>query len=78
MENLGLNEIRESFLTFFEGKKHLRMESFPLVPKNDNSLLLVNAGMQPLKSYFTGIQTPPSVRITDCQKCIRKIGRAHV
>ncbi|MCB2306123.1 alanine--tRNA ligase [Clostridium estertheticum] len=71
MENLGLNEIRESFLTFFEGKKHLRLESFPLVPKNDNSLLLVNAGMQPLKSYFTGIQTPPSVRITDCQKCIR-------
>lgn len=71
MEKLGLNEIRESFLNFFEGKNHLRLESFPLVPKNDNSLLLVNAGMQPLKPYFTGIQTPPNTRITDCQKCIR-------
>ncbi|MBU3141975.1 alanine--tRNA ligase [Clostridium sp. CF012] len=71
MENLGLNEIRESFLKFFEGKDHLRLESFPLVPKNDASLLLVNAGMQPLKPYFTGIQTPPSIRITNCQKCIR-------
>jgi alanyl-tRNA synthetase len=71
MENLGLNEIRESFLKFFESKGHLRLESFPLVPKNDNSLLLVNAGMQPLKPYFTGIQTPPSTRITNCQKCIR-------
>ena len=71
MEKLGLNEIRESFLNFFESKEHLRLESFPLVPKNDSSLLLVNAGMQPLKPYFTGIQTPPSTRITDCQKCIR-------
>jgi alanyl-tRNA synthetase len=71
MENLGLNEIRESFLKFFESKGHLRLESFPLVPKNDSSLLLVNAGMQPLKPYFTGIQTPPSTRITNCQKCIR-------
>ena len=71
MEKLGLNEIRESFLKFFESKEHLRLESFPLVPKNDNSLLLVNAGMQPLKPYFTGIQTPPSNRITTCQKCIR-------
>jgi len=71
MEKLGLNEIRESFLKFFEGKEHLRLESFPLVPKNDVSLLLVNAGMQPLKPYFTGIQTPPSTRITTCQKCIR-------
>ncbi|MBK5239927.1 alanine--tRNA ligase [Clostridium sp.] len=71
MDNLGLNEIRESFLNFFESKGHLRLESFPLVPKNDNSLLLVNAGMQPLKPYFTGIQTPPSTRITNCQKCIR-------
>ncbi|GCD12204.1 alanine--tRNA ligase [Clostridium tagluense] len=71
MEKLGLNEIRESFLKFFEGKEHLRLESFPLVPKNDASLLLVNAGMQPLKPYFTGIQTPPSTRITNCQKCIR-------
>ncbi|MGV8984266.1 alanine--tRNA ligase [Clostridium sp.] len=71
MEKLGLNEIRESFLKFFEGKEHLRLGSFPLVPKNDASLLLVNAGMQPLKPYFTGIQTPPSTRITTCQKCIR-------
>ncbi len=71
MEKLGLNEIRESFLNFFESKGHLRLESFPLVPKNDSSLLLVNAGMQPLKPYFTGIQTPPNTRITDCQKCIR-------
>jgi alanyl-tRNA synthetase len=71
MEKLGLNEIRESFLKFFESKGHLRLESFPLVPKNDTSLLLVNAGMQPLKPYFTGIQTPPSTRITNCQKCIR-------
>ena len=71
MEKLGLNEIRESFLKFFEGKEHLRLESFPLVPKNDKSLLLVNAGMQPLKPYFTGIQTPPNTRITTCQKCIR-------
>ncbi|WP_291632809.1 alanine--tRNA ligase [Clostridium sp.] len=71
MENLGLNEIRESFMKFFEGKDHLRMESFSLVPKNDTSLLLVNAGMQPLKPYFTGIQTPPNVRVTTCQKCIR-------
>jgi alanyl-tRNA synthetase len=71
MENLGLNEIRESFLNFFESKGHLRLESFPLVPKNDKSLLLVNAGMQPLKPYFTGLQTPPNTRITNCQKCIR-------
>ena len=71
MQNLGLNEIRESFLKFFESKDHLRLESFPLVPKNDASLLLVNAGMQPLKPYFTGLQTPPSTRITNCQKCIR-------
>jgi len=71
MEELGLNEIRESFLNFFEGKGHLRLQSFPLVPKNDSSLLLVNAGMQPLKPYFTGIQTPPNTRITNCQKCIR-------
>jgi len=71
MEKLGLNQIRESFLKFFESKEHLRLESFPLVPKNDASLLLVNAGMQPLKPYFTGVQTPPNVRITTCQKCIR-------
>ncbi|MEG1255291.1 alanine--tRNA ligase [Clostridium sp.] len=71
MENMSLNEIRESFLKFFEGKEHLRLNSFSLVPKNDKSLLLINAGMAPLKPYFTGIQTPPSKRVTTCQKCIR-------
>jgi alanyl-tRNA synthetase len=71
MKNMGLNEIREAYLKFFEGKEHLRLGSYPLVPKNDKSLLLVNAGMAPLKPYFTGLQTPPSKRITTCQKCIR-------
>lgn len=71
MKNMSLNEIRESFLKFFESKDHLRLESFPLVPKNDKSLLLINAGMAPLKPYFTGLQTPPSKRIATCQKCIR-------
>ncbi|SCK04387.1 Alanine--tRNA ligase [uncultured Clostridium sp.] len=71
MQFIGANELREQFLKFFESKEHLRMESFPLVPKNDNSLLLINAGMAPLKPYFTGIQTPPSKRVTTCQKCIR-------
>jgi len=71
MEKMGLNEIREAYLNFFEGKEHLRMESFSLVPKNDKSLLLINAGMAPLKPYFTGIKTPPKTRITTCQKCIR-------
>lgn len=71
MESLGLNQIREEFLSFFEEKGHLRMKSFPLVPINDNSLLLINAGMAPLKKYFTGEETPPSKRVTTCQKCIR-------
>lgn len=71
MRNMSLNEIRESYLKFFESKDHLRLESFPLVPKNDKSLLLINAGMAPLKPYFTGLQTPPSKRVTTCQKCIR-------
>ena len=71
MQFIGANDLREQFLKFFESKEHLRMESFPLVPKNDNSLLLINAGMAPLKPYFTGIQTPPSKRVTTCQKCIR-------
>ena len=56
MKFMGANELRESFISFFESKEHLRMESFPLVPKNDKSLLLINAGMAPLKPYFTGIQ----------------------
>ncbi len=71
MEKLGLNEIREKFLSFFESKGHLRLPSFPLVPQNDASLLLINAGMAPLKPYFTGKETPPRKRVTTCQKCIR-------
>ena len=71
MQKLGLNEIREKYLSFFETKGHLRMKSAPLVPKNDPSLLLINAGMAPLKPYFTGKEVPPSKRVTTCQKCIR-------
>jgi len=71
MEKMGLNELRELYLNFFEGKEHLRLESFSLVPSNDKSLLLINAGMAPLKPYFTGLQVPPNKRITTCQKCIR-------
>lgn len=71
MEPLGLNEIRERYLTFFESKGHLRLPSFSLVPQNDPSILLINAGMTPLKPYFTGAQTPPRLRVTTCQKCIR-------
>ncbi|MFX0549172.1 alanine--tRNA ligase [Hathewaya histolytica] len=71
MKQMGLNELRESYLKFFQGKSHLRLPSFSLVPQNDRSLLLINAGMAPMKAYFTGLQTPPSKRITTCQKCIR-------
>ena len=71
MEKLGLNEIREKYLSFYESKEHLRLKSFSLVPENDPSLLLINAGMAPLKPYFTGRQTPPKSRVTTCQKCIR-------
>ena len=71
MEKLGLNEIREKFLSFYESKEHLRLKSFSLVPENDPSLLLINAGMAPLKPYFTGRQKPPKSRVTTCQKCIR-------
>lgn len=71
MKKLGLNEIREKYLQFFEKKAHLRMKSFPLIPQNDNSLLLINAGMAPLKPYFTGQEIPPSKRVITCQKCIR-------
>lgn len=71
MKFMGTNELREAYLSFFESKEHLRLESFPLVPKNDKSLLLINAGMAPLKPYFTGLQKPPKTRITTCQKCIR-------
>jgi len=71
MEHLGLNEIRERFLSFFEKKDHLRMKSAPLVPHDDASLLLINSGMAPLKNYFLGVEVPPSKRVTTCQKCIR-------
>ncbi|MEI6578193.1 MAG: alanine--tRNA ligase [Eubacteriales bacterium] len=71
MEWTGLNELREKYLSFFEGKGHLRLPSFPLVPQGDKSLLLINAGMAPLKKYFTGELIPPDVRLTTCQKCIR-------
>ena len=71
MKWTGLNELREMYLKFFESNGHLRVKSFPLIPENDNSLLLINAGMAPLKPYFTGQEVPPCVRMTDCQKCIR-------
>ena len=71
MQWMGLNEIREKYLSFFESKGHLRMPSFSLVPQGDKSLLLINAGMAPLKKYFTGELTPPRKRVTTCQKCIR-------
>lgn len=71
MEWTGLNELREKFLEFFESKGHMRLPSFSLVPKGDNSLLLINSGMAPMKKYFTGEITPPSKRVTTCQKCIR-------
>ena len=71
MEWMSLNTLREKYLSFFESKGHLRLGSFPLVPKNDNSLLLINSGMAPMKKYFTGEVTPPRNRVTTCQKCIR-------
>ena len=71
MEKYGVNELRKMFLEFFESKGHLAMKSFSLVPHNDNSLLLINSGMAPLKPYFTGQEIPPRRRVTTCQKCIR-------
>ena len=71
MKHLGVNELRRMFLEFFESKDHLAMKSFSLVPDNDNSLLLINAGMAPLKPYFTGQEIPPRRRVCTCQKCIR-------
>ena len=71
MQWTGLNELREKFLSFFESKDCLRLPSFSLVPKDDNSLLLINSGMAPMKKYFTGEVTPPRKRVTTCQKCIR-------
>ena len=70
-KNLGVNELRRMYLEFFESKDHLAMKSFSLVPHNDNSLLLINAGMAPLKPYFTGQEIPPRNRVTTCQKCVR-------
>lgn len=71
MKKMGLNEIREAFLSFWESKGHYRMPSFPLVPQHDKSLLIINSGMAPLKPYFSGAEVPPSKRVTTCQKCIR-------
>ena len=71
MKWTGLNDLREQYLSFFESKGHLRLGSFSLVPQNDNSLLLINAGMSPMKKFFTGEVTPPRKRVTTCQKCIR-------
>ena len=71
MEKYGVNELRKMFLEFFESKGHLAMKSFSLVPHNDNSLLIINSGMAPLKPYFTGQEIPPRRRVTTCQKCIR-------
>ena len=71
MKVYGVNELRKMFLEFFESKGHLAMKSFSLVPHNDNSLLLINSGMAPLKPYFTGQEIPPRKRVTTCQKCIR-------
>lgn len=71
MEWTGLNELRSKFLNFYESKGHILLPSAPLVPRDDNSLLLINSGMAPLKKYFTGMETPPRKRATSCQKCIR-------
>lgn len=71
MEKYGVNELRKMFLDFFKSKGHLAMKSFSLVPHNDNSLLLINSGMAPLKPYFTGQEIPPRTRVCTCQKCIR-------
>ena len=71
MEKYGLNELREKYLSFFETKGHLRLPSFSLIPQHDPSLLLINAGMSPMKTWFTGEQEPPRHRVTTCQKCIR-------
>ena len=71
MNKYGVNELRRMYLEFFESKEHLKMNSFSLVPHNDKSLLLINAGMAPLKPYFTGQEIPPRNRVTTCQKCVR-------
>ncbi len=71
MKWTSLNDLREKYLSFFESKDHLRLPSYPLVPINDKSLLLINSGMAPMKKFFTGEEVPPRTRVTTCQKCIR-------
>ena len=71
MQWTSLNDLREKYLAFFESKGHLRLPSYPLVPQNDKSLLLINSGMAPMKKFFTGEEVPPRTRVTTCQKCIR-------
>lgn len=71
MKKMGLNEIREKYLAFFESKGHTRLPSYPLIPIDDNSLLLINSGMAPMKKFFLGQAVPPNKRVTTCQKCIR-------
>ncbi len=71
MKNYSVSSIRNKYIDFFKEKEHLHLHSFPLIPKNDDSLLLINAGMAPLKKYFTGSETPPSTRVVTCQKCLR-------
>lgn len=78
MKYMGLNEIREAFLAFFEARDHLRLPSFSLVPRDDPSLLLINAGMTPMKAWFRGTETPPHPRVATCQKCIRTIDIENV
>ncbi|PUU95013.1 alanine--tRNA ligase [Halanaerobium sp.] len=71
MKDYSVSSIRNKYIDFFKEKGHLHLHSFPLIPKNDDSLLLINAGMAPLKKYFTGSETPPSPRVVTCQKCLR-------
>lgn len=71
MKDYSVSTIRNKYIDFFKEKGHLHLHSFPLIPKNDDSLLLINAGMAPLKKYFTGSETPPSPRVVTCQKCLR-------
>ena len=71
MKDYSVSSIRNKYIDFFKEKEHLHLHSFPLIPKNDDSLLLINAGMAPLKKYFTGSETPPSSRVVTCQKCLR-------
>ena len=73
MQALSVNQIRDKFLDFFKQRGHFVLPSYPLVPQGDNSLLLINSGMAPMKAFFTGQEKPPSSRVATCQKCIRTI-----